>query len=87
MLGQPVTPDEKQARAEEVATLLGNNKYWHSHGRMIGINTLKSVLRLKIEDYSMDKSLQPQIRAYNDLITEYIGRSDHKVFVHSRKFF
>jgi hypothetical protein len=86
-LGQAVTPDEKKERAEEVATRLGDNKYWHSHGRMIGINTLKSVLRLKIEDYSSDKNLQPLIRSYNDLITEYIGRSNFKGFMHSRKYF
>lgn len=86
-LGQLVTPDEKKERAEEVAKLFGDNKYWHSHGRMIGINTLKSLLRLKIEDYSADKSLQPLIRPYNDLITEYIGRFNYKAFMHSRKYF
>lgn len=86
-LGQPVTPEEKKERAEEVAKLLGDNKYWHSHGRMIGINTLRSLLRLKIEDFSTDRNLQPLIRSYNDLITEYIGRSNFKVFMHSRKYF
>lgn len=86
-LGKPVTPEEKQERAEEIARLLGDNKYWHSHGRMIGINSLKSQLRLKIEDYSGDKSLQPLIRSYNDLITEFIGRFNYKIFMHSRKYF
>jgi hypothetical protein len=86
-IGQPVTPEEKKERAEDVAKLLGDNKYWHSHGRMIGINTLKSLLRLKIEDFSTDKNLQPIIRSYNDLITEYIGRFNIKIFMHSRKFF
>lgn len=86
-LGQAVSPEEKKERAEEVATLLGNNKYWHSHGRMIGIDTLRSELRLKIEDYSTDKVLQPLIRSYNDLITEYIGRMNFKLFMHSRKYF
>lgn len=86
-IGQPVTDEEKKARAEEVATLLGNNKYWHSHGRMIGISTLRSLLRLKIEDYSADRNLQPLVRSYNDLITEYIGRLNFKTFMHSRKYF
>jgi hypothetical protein len=86
-LGQVVTLEEKRERAEEVARLLGANKYWHSHGRMIGINTLKSLLRIKIEDYSTDKNLQPLIRSYNDLTTEYVGRMNYKIFLHSRKFF
>lgn len=86
-LGQDVTPEEKRERAEEVAKLLGDNKYWHSHGRMIGINTLRTLLRLKIEDYSTDATLQPLIRSYNDLMTEYIARSNYKTFLHSRKFF
>lgn len=86
-IGQPVTDAEKTARAEDVAKLLGDNKYWHSHGRMIGINTLRSVVRLKIEDYSNDPKLQPIIRSYNDLITEWIAKTDNRLFVHTRKFF
>jgi hypothetical protein len=85
--GMPVTLEEKEQRAEEIATLLGNNKLWHSHGRMIGINTLRDVLRLEIEDYSTDATLQPLIRSYNDLITEYIARNEHKFFMHSRTYF
>jgi hypothetical protein len=86
-IGQPVTDAEKMARAEDVAKLLGDNKYWHSHGRMIGINTLRNVVRLKIEDYSNDPKLQPIIRSYNDLITEWIAKTDNRLFVHTRKFF
>jgi hypothetical protein len=86
-VGQPVTDEEKTARAEEVATLLGDNKYWHSHGRMIGIATLRNRIRLKIEDYSSDAKLQPIIRSYNDLITEWIVKISSPIFVHTRKFF
>ena len=86
-IGQPVTDAEKAARAEDVAKLLGDNKYWHSHGRMIGISTLKNRIRLKIEDYSNDPKLQPIIRSYNDLITEWIAKISSSIFVHTRKFF
>jgi hypothetical protein len=55
--GQPVVQVEKDARAEEIARQLGDNHYWHSHGRMIGISTLRDLLRLKIEDYSKDPVL------------------------------
>jgi hypothetical protein len=86
-LNQPVTPEEKQKRAEEIATLLSDNKLWHSHGRMISANTLSRVLRLKIEDYSTDTALRPLIRAYSDLITDYILKNDYQSFLHSRCYF
>lgn len=85
--GQAVTKKEKEERAEEIARLLGNNKMWHSHGRMIGPGTLTSVLRLRINDYSNDGVLRPLIREYNDLLTEYIARQNFKLFLHSRDYF
>jgi hypothetical protein len=86
-IGQPVTPQEKLERAEEIARLLGSNKVWHSHGRMIGPSTLTSLLRLRINDFSSDAVLRPLVRSYNDLLTEYIARQDFKVFLHSREYF
>ena len=86
-LGQPVTHEDKEARAEEIATLLSNNRLWHSHGRMIGVATLTTVLRLKIEDYSTDLALRDKVLAYNALLTDYIARNDYKFFLHSRCYF
>ena len=85
--GNPVTIDEKQARAEEIATALSNNKLWHSHGRMIGVSTLTRVLRLQIEDYSTDTELRGKLLEYNEFLTEYIARHDYQFFLHSRCFF
>jgi len=85
--GQAVTIAEKEARAEEIAKLLGDNKIWHSHGRFIGINTLQSVLKLRIEDYSENEPFRNLIRSYNDLICEYITRSGYQLFLHSRYWF
>jgi Serine dehydrogenase proteinase len=86
-IGTPVTQDEKEERATEIAEMLGSNKLWHSHGRMIGIDTLRNILRLKIEDYSNDTVLRPLIRSYNDLITEYLAKSQVEIFMHSRNYF
>ena len=86
-LGNPVTLAEKQQRAEEIANELGNNRTWHSHGRMISLATLQSVLRLKIEDYSKDEILRDLIRSYNDLTTEYIAKMEQPFFFHSKYFF
>lgn len=86
-LGQSVTLEEKQERAEEIAKLLGDNKIWHSHGRMISLATLQTILRLKIEDYSGDETLRDLIRSYNDLTTEYIATMNQPFFFHSKYFF
>ncbi len=85
--GERVTKKEKEARAEEIARLLGDNKLWHSHGRSIGVDTLTQVLKLKIDDYSDDEKTRSLIRDYNDLICEYILRHNFKSFVHSRVYF
>ncbi|MFA7345659.1 MAG: ATP-dependent Clp protease proteolytic subunit [Terrimicrobiaceae bacterium] len=86
-IGQPVTLQEKEQRAADIATMLANNKLWHSHGRRIGATTLTKVIRLKIEDYSTDDALREKIRAYNDFLTDYITRHDAKFFLHSRCYF
>lgn len=85
--GTPVTQKEKEARAEEIATMLSDNRVWHSHGRMISAATLKKVLRLRIEDYSNDAILRPKVLAYSDFLTDYITRHDIKHFLHSRCYF
>lgn len=84
--GQPVTHQEKVDRAEEIAKALGNNKLWHSHGRMIGPGALAR-LRLEIDDYSGNLTLRGMIRDYNDLLVEYIARGNMQLFMHSRLYF
>ena len=84
--GNPVTPQEKEDRATEIARDLGDNKIWHSHGRSIGVAALTHILKLKIEDYSSDSVLTKIIREYNDLICQYIGRNSGEMFFHTRKF-
>ncbi len=87
LVGQSVTIEQKQARAEEVATLLSNNKLWHSHGRMIGLATVQHVLRLRVEDYSKDDDLRGKILSYSDYLLDYIARHEFKHFLHSRCYF
>ncbi len=86
-LGQPVTEQEKQERAEEIAKLLSDNKIWHSHGRKIGVRTLQQLLRLKIEDFSTDTDFRAKIRSYAEFITDYINRHEYPFFLHSRRYF
>lgn len=87
-IGQAVTKQEKEEKAEQIADFLGNNKKWHTHSRMISMETLsREPLRLKIEDFSKDYNLHSLLRSYNDLLTEYIARNNYQVFLHSRKHF
>ena len=71
-LGQPVTPDEKTQRAQEIADTLSSNTNWKSHGRPINLETLEKELKLKIEDYGSNLPRQLLIRSYYDLLSDYI---------------
>lgn len=82
--GSIVTKEEKKSRAKEIAELLGDNSYWHSHGRHIGINTLKNTLKLKIEDYSSNKMLYEIINRYNSLGEQFASKQNWLTFIHSR---
>lgn len=85
--GDEVTIDEKVKRAEEIASFLGDNKLWHSHGRMIGISKLEKILKLRIENYSNNDDLRKKIRLYNDMIVEHISTSKYHFFFHSKNYF
>lgn len=82
--GQEVTLEEKQNRAEEIARQLGDNGKWHSHGRMIGIETLRRQLRLDIEDFTDDRELRTLVNSYHDLIVDYVQRQNWRLFVDCR---
>lgn len=81
--GHPVTVPEKEARAAQIATDLGDNKMWHTHGRSIDIKKLK-ILRLEIDDYSTNLPLRALIRSYNDVITDYIAKTNSPLFIHNK---
>lgn len=83
--GSDVTPEEKQARATEIARMLSDNTIWHSHGRMIGMQTLKDLLKLEIDDFGLDAELQKQVRRYNDTLSEYLARSNIQSFLYSSR--
>lgn len=85
--GQSVTTEEKENRAKEIAKKLGDNRIWHSHGRMIDPDALKRELKLEIDDYTKDEILRPLIRSYNDLIIDFIARNNYSSFLHNRNFF
>ncbi|NGX84722.1 serine dehydrogenasease [Aequorivita sp. KMM 9714] len=86
LLGAPVTTEQKEARAEEIADILSNNNEWKSHGRPINIETLEDKLRLKIEDYSDNEPLRILIRQYYDLLSDYVKSNKMSIFVQTKLF-
>jgi hypothetical protein len=82
--GTPVTLNEKQVRAREIAQLLSNNAYWNSHGRMIGMQTLRGSCRLEIDDFGSDPDLQKAVRNYNEPLADYQARSQFRTFLYNR---
>lgn len=84
--GEPVTHDEKISRAEEIARELSDHNRWHSHGRMIGINTLTHSLRLQIEDYTENVDLKTVIRQYSDLLLDCAQTRGLSFIFHTRQY-
>ena len=66
-LGQPVTPEEKQQRAEEIAGKLGDHRRWLMHGRSINMEDLRG-MRLVITDYTSNAELNDAILRYQALM-------------------
>ena len=81
-IGQEVTQQEKEDRAEQIAKDLANHKLWRSHGRNIDVNRLTQ-LRIEIDNYSDDPDLTAAIRGYNDPLTGYVDRMQIPFYVHS----
>lgn len=81
--GKAVSDKQKLARAVEIAEMLSDNKIWHSHGRLIGMATLRNIVRLEIDDYTTDNDLRGLIREYHDTLTEYATRMGQGFCLHS----
>ena len=86
LLGQEVTEEQKEERAEEIADMLSDNNLWKSHGRPINIETLEKDLRLKIIDYSNNDDLRDLVREYYDLLSDYVVSSELPIFVQTKLF-
>ena len=80
--GTTVTNEEKEARASEIAEALSDNKLWHSHGRSLDIEKIKT-LKLEVCEYSNNIDVRNAIRGYNDLLTAYTDRMRYSFFLHS----
>jgi hypothetical protein len=84
--GRPVEADDKIKRAEDIASVLGDAKRWHSHGRGITIRELESEeIKLKIKDFGIDPKLNATIRHYHGLFIDYMRKRGFRGALHSAR--
>ncbi|HHE3502644.1 TPA: hypothetical protein ACPDKO_000134 [Pasteurella multocida] len=79
--GKTVSKREKVARAKKIAEQLSNHKRWHSHGRMIGIETLTNDLRLKIDDFTDNVEMSNSTQHLHKLLTELMYKWGNQVLI------
>jgi hypothetical protein len=77
----------KEERAKQIAALLNDTARWHSHARGIDVKTLRDEVRPKIEDLTDEPKLHEFMRAYFDLLKDYMGRQELYSFVHAKGYF
>lgn len=77
--GQPVTNEEKEAKADDIAKKLGDHSHWLTHGRSIKIDDLRT-MGLKITDYSADVELNDAIVRYFTLLQMTFETNIYKIY-------
>lgn len=77
--GQPVTEEEKRARANEIAAQLCDHKRWMTHGRSIKLDDLRA-MRLLIKDYSEEPEVADAISRYYALLQMTFSSSLYKLY-------
>ena len=85
--GIPVTDRMKEQCATRIAELLNDAARWHSHGRGIDAKTLRDEVGLRIDNLTDEPKLHGTIRAYFNLLKDYMGRQELYSFVHTRGYF
>lgn len=75
----PVTDDDKEKRAEEIADLLCNHSHWLTHGRSIKMQDLKK-MKLAITDYTQNSQLNDAITRYYTLLQMSFETNIYKLY-------
>jgi hypothetical protein len=84
--GVPVSAEQRERRAEEIANVLMDNRRWGSHSRGIPMSTLRGELNLRIDDFRQMPKLSSLIRLYYSLAVDYVVRNKIGHLAHSRCF-
>jgi hypothetical protein len=75
----------RKEKAEQIANELNKTDRWHIHGYGISMDVLQKdpKLGLRICDFSKDRELDNRIRAYYDLLVDYMIRRSHRGVLHT----
>ena len=73
-----VTAQEKEKRAEEIASILCDHSHWKTHGRSIKLEDLVK-MGIKIFDYSKEQKLNEAITRYYTLLQMTFATTIYKV--------
>lgn len=82
--GLPVTIQDKEARAAEIATKLNDTKLWKSHARGLGREVIRNDLNLIVEDFGANQALNQAVRAYYRLLQDFKMRLSHSLVIHTQ---
>lgn len=85
--GTPVSAQDRENRAKEIADALMDNQRWGSHGRAIPMKILQDELKLRIDDFGKDVDLSKTIRDYFSLAVDFIVQNNIAHFAHTRCYF
>ena len=77
--GAPVTDDEREERAKEIAEQLRDHSRWQTHGRSIRLKDLEG-MRIKVTNFGLDGRIAEPIRRYNALLHMTFDTPVYKVF-------
>jgi len=80
--GLPVTRKMKGDRAEEIARKLNDTRKWHTHGHGISMDVLERDVNVLIDDFGKDPNLSEKIRAYHDLLSDYMVKRGATGVIH-----
>ena len=85
--GLKVDTKFKRERAKQIADLLNNVDRWHSHGRGIDMETLRSEVGLRIEDMRECPRTAKLVERYTALLRDYMTRQQLNSFIHTKEYF
>lgn len=75
---QPVTIEEKEIRAKEIAAKLCDHGYWKTHARSIKLKDFEE-MKVKITDYTKNSALNEAITRYYTLLQMTFATNVYKV--------
>ena len=79
-----VTTKLKKARAREIADKLNDIKRWNSHGLGINMQLLRRELKLHIDDFGEEHTLNDLVRDYHKLVLDFSSKMRHDCVIQTR---